>query len=230
MQSKADYSLFNRGTGKDFLALLVYVDDIIITGSTSSGIQQLKSLFNARFKLKDLGDLKYFLIFELARSAKGINISQRQYTLQLLEDAELLGCKPVPLSMYSLLKLTVADNDLLDDPSQYRRLIGKLLYLTISRPDVTFAVNKLSQYVSKPCQSHLAATHHLLRYLKNSPGQGLFLPASSSYQLHALADSDWTSCLDTSRSTTGFCIFLGDSLVSWKSKKQSTISRSSVEA
>ncbi|XP_022149023.1 uncharacterized protein LOC111017543 [Momordica charantia] len=120
------------------------------------------------------------------------------------------------------LKLQLSDVDLLPDASIYRRLIGCLLYLIISRPDISFAVNKLSQFVSRPCKIHLAAVYHLLRYL--------FLPVSSSFQLRAFADSDWASCLDSRRSTTGFCVFLGDALVSWKSKKQATISRSSAEA
>lgn len=168
-QSKSDYSLFIRGSGSEFIALLVYVDDIIITGASLTRIEHLKTLLNDRFKLKDLGSLKYFLDLKLARSSHGIVVSQRYYTLQLLEDVGFLACKPALVPMDPLLKLKFSDEDLLTDPSEYRRLIGRLLYLTISRPDIAFAINKLSQFVSCPCKSHLAAVYQLLRYLKSNP-------------------------------------------------------------
>lgn len=182
------------------------------------------------FKLKDLGNLKYFLGIEIARADAGIVLSQRHYTLQLLDDTGFLACKPTPLPMDNNHHLTATDGDPLPDPYQYRRLVGRLLYLTISRPDITYAVHKLSQFVAQARTSHLNAAHHLLRYLKNKPGQGLLFSSSSSLQLKTFSDADWAACPDSRKSTTGFCIFLGDALVSWKSKKQSTISRSSAEA
>ncbi|XP_068641892.1 secreted RxLR effector protein 161-like [Aristolochia californica] len=128
------------------------------------------------------------------------------------------------------LHLTATDGDLLPDITHYWRLVGKLLYLTLSRPDITFAVHKLTQFVAKPRLPHLQAVHHLLRYLKTSPGQGLLFSSTSSLQVRTYSNADWGSCLDSRRSTTGFCIFIGDSLVSWKAKKQTTVSRSSAEA
>ncbi|MDV3143325.1 MAG: reverse transcriptase domain-containing protein, partial [Sweet potato little leaf phytoplasma] len=168
-QSKADYSLFVKGTGNNFLALLVYVDDVIITGANMNLVERLKHLLNECFKLKDLGSLKFFLGLELARSSQGISISQRHYTLQLLEDTGLLGAKPESVPLDPLLKLQSSDDNLLHDPSVYRRLIGWLIYLTISRRDIMYVVNKLSQFVARPCKIHLDAAHHLLRYLKSSP-------------------------------------------------------------
>lgn len=229
-QSKSDYSLFTRSVGSSFVALLVYVDDIIITGPSEKILADLKTHLNTAFKLKDLGPLRYFLGLELARSSKGIHLSQRNYVLHLLEDTTFLASKPCNLPMDPNVKLQLDQGDLLQEPSVYRRLIGRLLYLTISRPDITFTVHKLSQFVAHPRSSHLSAAHHLLRYLKGSPGQGIFLPSSSNFQLRAFTDSDWASCPDSRKSTTGFCIFLGDSLVSWKAKKQHMVSRSSAEA
>ncbi|XP_016173544.1 uncharacterized protein LOC107616054 [Arachis ipaensis] len=127
-------------------------------------------------------------------------------------------------------KLNSEEGELLSNITQYRRLIGRLLYLTLSRPDITYAVNKLSQFVSKPRVPHLQSVHHLLHYLKDTPGQGLYFAAASPLLLRAYADADWALCVDARRSITGYCVFFGDSLVSWKSVKQSTVLRSSAES
>ncbi|KAL5578964.1 hypothetical protein UlMin_011406 [Ulmus minor] len=143
-------------------------------------------------------------------------------------------------------KLSQDDGEELSDPAIYRRLIGKLLYLTITRPDLSYAVNKLSQFLSKPRLPHFQAAQRVLQYLKGSLGQGLFFSSSSAVQLRAFAeaqfpgasdvqlkvfsDADWASCPDTRCFVSGFCVFLGESLISWKSKKQMTVSRSSAEA
>lgn len=118
--------------------------------------------------------------------------------------------------MVPSLRLSAASGDFLDsdNASEYRRLIGRLLYLQISRPDICFPVHKLSQYVAKPCVDHMKVAHHLLRYLKGTAGQGILLKASNNFQLKAFVDSDWGSCPDSRKSVTGFYIFLGDSVVS----------------
>ena len=219
VQSKSDYSLFTKGSGASFLALLVYVDDIVITGPSSETIAALKLFLSNQFKLKDLDTLRCFLALEMARSSHGVVLSQRHYALQLLEDTCFLASKPALVPMDPKLQLNSTDGDPLSDPSQYWRLIGKLLYLTLSKPDVMFVVHRLGQFLSQPQTPHLQAAHHLLRYIKYALGQGLFFVASSTMQLQAFLNADWASCFDSRKSTTGFCAFLGDSLVSWKSKK-----------
>jgi len=230
IQSKADYSLFTRSQDSSFIALLVYVDDIVIASNDISGVSALTVFLHSVFSLKDLGPLKYFLGLEVARSDKGIVVSQRKYALDILEDSGVLGAKPVFFPMDPNIKLSRSDGELLSDPSSYRRLVGRLVYLTITRPDLSFFVQMLSQFMDSPRKPHMDGASRVLRYLKSSPGQGIFFPSASDLKLKAFCDSDWAGCPDTRRSVTGFCVFLGDSLVSWKSKKQHTVSRSSAEA
>jgi hypothetical protein len=229
-QSKSDYSLFTRVQESSFIALLVYVDDIVIASNNFQAISTLTGFLNSAFKLKDLGPLKFFLGLEIARSSKGIYVSQRKYALEILDDAGVLAAKPAPVPMEPNIKLSREEGDLLSDPTVYRRMIGRLVYLTISRPDIPFSVQLLSQFMDSPRKPHLDAAYKVLRYIKSSPGQGILFPASSSLHLKVFCDSDWAGCPDTRRSVTGFCVFLGDSLISWKSKKQHIVSRSSAEA
>jgi hypothetical protein len=229
-QSKADYSLFTKKTITGFTAILVYVDDLVLGGTDTAEIDQLKTLLDHKFSIKDLGCLKYFLGFEVARSKTGISLCQRKYTLDLLESTGLLATKPCPTPMQPQLQLHKTSGTPISDPTAYRRLIGRLLYLTHSRPEISYAVSKLSQFLDAPTDLHMLAGLHVLKFLKNHPGQGLFFSSSSSLTLKGYSDSDWGACPDTRRSTTGFCFFIGTSLVSWKSKKQEVVSRSSSEA
>ncbi|CAN6703654.1 unnamed protein product [Malus baccata var. baccata] len=229
-QSWSDYSLFVRNRQGSFMALLVYVDDMILAGNNFREIEETKLFLSQHFKLKDLGKIKYFLGIEVARSKQGIALCQRKYALEILEDAGFLGAKPSRLPMEPNLSLTQTEGTLLHDPSSYRRLVGRPIYLTITRPDQTYVVNMLSQFMDKPRQPHLDAVHKVLRYIKQSPGQGILLPSIGSLQLQAFCDADWARCKDTRRSITGYCIFLGQAPISWKTKKQITISRSSAKA
>jgi len=126
--------------------------------------------------------------------------------------------------------LALDDSAILDNPGAYRRLIGRLIYLTITRPDICYSVHILSQFMHQPRHGHWAAAIRVLRYLKSAPGQGIFLPSKSDLQLHVYCDSDWAGCPVTRRSLTGYFITLGCSPISWKTKKQTTVSRSSAEA
>jgi hypothetical protein len=229
-QSTADYSLFTLTSAQDFTALLVYVDDIILAGTSIVEFDRIKHILDSKFKIKDLGSLKYFLWLEVAQSREGISISQRKYCLDLLKDSGLLGAKPATIPLDASIKLHNDDGKPHDDVSGYRRLIGKLVYLTNTRPDIAYATQQLSQFLHKPTATHFNAACRVVRYLKHSPGRGLLLPTSSDFQNLGFSNADSAGCLDTRRSTSGYCFFLGSSLVSWKAKKQVTVSRSSSEA
>ncbi|KAK3038369.1 hypothetical protein RJ639_030269 [Escallonia herrerae] len=230
IQSQSDHSLFTFARKGSFLAVLIYVDDVIVTGTDSAKISWLKHYLDTKFHIKDLGKLKYFLGIEVARSSDGIVLSQRKYVLDILTECGLTGCKPSSSPMAEQNQLDLNSGELCDDPGQYRRLIGRLLYLTITRPDISYVVHILSQFMHKPRRPHYDAAIHVLRYLKNSPGQGILLSSNSSLSLRAYCDADWAGCPTTRKSTTGYIVFLGSSPISWRSKKQSIVSRSTAEA
>lgn len=206
------------------------MDDIVLAGNSLPEINNIKAALHSNFHIKDLGHLKYFLGLEIAQSKIGIHICQRKYALDILDECGLLASKPATTPMTKGTRLNAQDGTPLPDPGAYRRLIGKLLYLTTTRPDISFSVQQLSQYMGHPTNLHHDAAIHVLRYIKSSPAQGLFYPSDSTLQLKGFSDSYWATCLDTRKSVTGYYVFLGSSLISWKSKKQSTVSRSSSEA
>ena len=144
----------------------------------------------------------------------------------------MLACAPSPTPMAHTLRLTADKGKRLneEEATSYRRLVGRLIYLTNTRPDIAYAVNHLSHFVSAPTNIHSQAAYHVLKYLKASPGAGIFLHNNIPVQIKAYSDSDWATCPETRKSITGFCVYLGETLISWKSKKQQTISRSSSEA
>ncbi|XP_071688419.1 uncharacterized mitochondrial protein AtMg00810-like [Rutidosis leptorrhynchoides] len=191
---------------------------------------QLKDQLKSQFHMKDLGSVSYFLGLDVSRSAQGVFVSQQKYTMDLLKKNGVLNCRPYKLPLDPNIKLQADLGTPLKDPELYRRLIGKLIYLTITRPAICYSVQLLSQFMQSPTSVHHQAAIHLLRYLLLAPAQGILLANKSTVELNAYCDSDWASCPMTRRLTTGYCILLGDSPMSWKSKRQSVVSRSSAEA
>ncbi|XP_016191967.1 uncharacterized protein LOC107632833 [Arachis ipaensis] len=207
----------------------IYVDDLVLAGDAILEINKIKSVLDDLFKIKDIGDLKFFLRLEVARSDKGIALYQRKYVVDMLTNYGFADCKPISTPMDYSVKLSKDSGNPLSDSAEYRKIVGKLLYLT-NTPDISYAVSRLSQYLDKPTSLHLHAAHRVLRYLKSTPAQGLFFPTSTDLCITGFSDSDWTACPDTRRSTSAYCFFLESALISWKSKKQNTVSCSFFEA
>lgn len=230
MQSRTDYSLFTKCSGDFITLVLIYVDDLLIAGNSADEINHLKIMLSKQFHMKDLGPVNYFLGLEVSRSSLGFFVSQKKYTLDLLHEFGMDAVTPLKLAMDSHLKLIPTTGSPIVDPHPYQRLVGKLIYLTVTRPDITFVVHILSQFMHQPTSSHMQAAKRLLRYLVGNPSQGILLTSSSDMAIHAYSDSDWANCPVTRRSTSGFCLLLGKSPVSWKTKKQNVVARSTAEA
>ncbi|KAK3000022.1 hypothetical protein RJ639_024439 [Escallonia herrerae] len=172
--SHADHTLFTFRKGDVFLSVLVYVDDLILAGNNSTACSSFKQYLNDCFKHKDLGSLKYFLGIEAARGPRGLFLSQRKYALDILSESDLSASKPTAFPMEHNHGLALADSPLFSDPGPYWRLIGRLVYLTITRPGICYAVYVLSQFMQSPRSQHWDASLWVLQYLKAAPGQGLF--------------------------------------------------------
>ncbi|KAK1677279.1 hypothetical protein QYE76_038127 [Lolium multiflorum] len=228
--SVTDTSLFVLRSGNDTAYLLLYVDDIIITASTTALLQQLLDRLHSEFAMTDLGDLHYFLGIAVTRSSSGLFLSQKQYATDVLQRAGMAECHPSTTPVDTQAKLSASDGDLLPDGTEYRSLAGALQYLTLTRPDISYAVQQICLHMHAPRTSHLALVKRVLRYVRGTMDFGLHLLASSSTSLTAYSDADWAGCPDSRRSTSGYCIYYGDSLISWSSKRQTTVSRSSAEA
>ncbi|KAH9764049.1 retrovirus-related pol polyprotein from transposon RE1 [Citrus sinensis] len=228
--SRSDTSLFLKHTGSDILVILIYVDDILVTGSSCAQIEKITALLGFEFALKDLGDFNYFLGLEVTPSSAGLHLSQTKYVGDILKNAHMLDSKGCNTPMSVADKLYKDKGKLFENPSLYRSVIGSLQYVTLTRPDIAFTVNKLSQFLAAPTVLYWQACKRVLRYLQCTATYGIQFYNSKSFSLTAFSDADWGSDPDDRRSVGGYCIFLGSNLVSWSSKKQNVVSRSSAES
>lgn len=212
--SLADTSLFTHIAGTHYTYILVYVDDIIVTGSDPRHVASVLQSLAHRFSIKDPVDLHYFLGIEVTRSSKGLHMMQRRYILDLLARTNMFDAKIVSTPMQTTPKLRLRDGPILSDASQYRSIVGSLQYLAFTRPDISFAVSKLSQFMHQPTECHWQAVKRVLRYLAGTPNHGVFIKAGSPLTLHAFTDADWAGDTDDYVSTNAYVIYLGSTPVS----------------
>ncbi|XP_019196063.1 PREDICTED: uncharacterized protein LOC109189893 [Ipomoea nil] len=198
-------------------------------GNDSKLVSTLLHQLATVFKIRDLGAPGFFLGIEMVTTGNTVILSQRRYMSDILGRSGMIDSKPLTTPA-AVTKLVTPSDELFDNPTQYRRIVGALQYLTITRPNLAFAVNRLYQHMHSPTTEHWGLVKRVLRYIKGTIDYGLRLTPSSSSDIHAFSDSDWAGCPIDRKSTSGFAVYLGTNLISWQSKKQRTVARSSTEA
>ncbi|GJS07075.1 retrovirus-related pol polyprotein from transposon TNT 1-94 [Tanacetum coccineum] len=229
-KGSVDPTLFIRREGNDLILVQIYVDDIIFAASTPELCDLFANIMCSKFKMSMMGKISFFLGLQISQSPRGIFINQSKYALESLKKYGYESCDLVDTPMVEKSKLDEDKEGNAVDPSHYRGMIGTLLYLTASRPDLQFAICMCARYQARPTEKHLNAVKRIFRYLKGTVHRGLWYPKDSSFALTAFADADHAGCQDTRRSTSGSIQLLGDRLVSWSSKRQKSAAISSTEA
>ena len=229
-QSHLDYTLFLKKRNDKVTCLIIYVDDMIITGDDVEEIQMLKENLFKEFEMKDLGALKYFLRIEVLRSQHGIYLRQKKYVLDMLVETGLLDCKPAETQMVPNHGLKIVDGANPTDRERYQRLVGKLIYLAHTRPDISYAVGVVSQFMHQPQEDHMNAVMRIVRYLKVTTSYGIFLEKKKDLEIDGYTDADRASNPVDRKSTRGYFTFVGGNLVTWRSKKKKVGALSSAEA
>ncbi|GJY67779.1 retrovirus-related pol polyprotein from transposon TNT 1-94 [Tanacetum coccineum] len=225
-----DPTLFIRRFDDDILVVQVYVDDIIF-GSTHPRYTQLFSdLMKSRFEMSMMGEMTFFLGLQVNQSPRGIFINQSNYVLEILKKYGMETCDPVGTPMEIKDKLDLDQNGSPVDATKYHSMIGALMYLTSSRPDIVHATCLCARYQAKPTEKHLKEVKRIFRYLRGTVNTGLWYTKDSGIELTGFSDADYAGCKDTFKSTSGGAQFLGEKLVSWSSKKQDCTALSTAEA
>ena len=211
-QSNSDHILFLKKQRGKVTILIIYVDDMIITRDDEEEIKRLQEQLSTEFEMNLCG-LKYFLGIEVARSRRGIFLSQRKYVLDLLTEVGMLNCKPADNSTVQNKKLGVYPDQEPADKERYQRLVGKLIYLSHTRPDISYVVNLVSQFMHCPSKDHMDAVGRILQYLKSDPGRGLMFSNNGHLDIEGYTDVDWAGNLFDRKSTSGYFTFVGGNLV-----------------
>lgn len=223
-------SLYRKERKKELLIVVVYVDDLLVTGSSLDAIMKFKQEMATTFEMSDLGKLTYYLGIEVLQNSDGITIKQDRYARKILEEAGLSSCNPTHVPMEMNAKFSKSPKEKNVDAKEYRRGIGCLRYLLHSRPDLSFSVGVLSRFMQEPKESHGAALKQVLRYLRGTCNLGLCYSKGAKVKLVGYSDSSHNIDEDDGRSTSGHIFYLGESPITWSSTKQEIVTLSSCEA
>ena len=226
---KADSTLFTRKFDNDLFVCQIYVDDIIFGSTNKAFCEDFSRIMTKRFEMSMMGELKFFLGFQIKQLKEGTFLCQTKYISDMLKKFDMEGAKPIKTPMSTNGHLDLNNEGKSVDQKVYRSMIGSLLYLCASRPDIMLSVCMCARFQAAPKECHLVAVKRILRYLIHTPTLGLWFPKGSSFDLLGYSDSDYAGCKVDRKSTTGTCQFLGRSLVSWSSKKQNSVALSTVE-
>jgi hypothetical protein len=227
---KADHTLFTKTIADDLFVCQIYIDDILFGSTNKSTCEEFSRIMIQKFEMSMMGELKYFLGFQVKQLQKGTFISQTKYIQDILTKFGMKDAKPIKTPMETNGHLDLDTGGKSVDQKVYRSMIGSLLYLCASRPDIMLSVCMCARFQADPKEVHLRTVKIILRYLVHTPKFGLWYPKESTFDLIGYSDTDWAGCKIDRKSTSGTCQFLGRSLVSWASKKQNSVALSTVEA
>jgi hypothetical protein len=227
---KADPTLFTKTIAKDLFVCQIYVDDIIFGSTNKSTCEEFCRIMIQKFEMSMMGELKYFLGFQVKQLQDGTFISQTKYIQDILNKFGMKDAKPIKTLMGTNGHLDLDTGGKSIDQKVYWSMIGSLLHLCASPPDIMLSVCMCARFQADPKEVHLRAVKRIMRYLDYTPKFGLWSPKGSTVDLIGYSDADWAGCKIDRKSTSGTCQFLGRSLVSWASKKQNSIALSTVEA
>ncbi|WJZ98853.1 hypothetical protein VitviT2T_017352 [Vitis vinifera] len=230
VKSPSEATLYVKGTDANLIVVSVYVDDLLVTGSNEKLVKEFKAEMLKVFEMTDLGLMSYFLGMEVKQDHDGVFISQKKYAKEILNKFHMDDCKRTSTPMNQKEKFSKDDGTEKVDESQYRSLIGCLMYLTATRPDIMFSVSLLSRFMHCASEVHFQAAKRIVRYIKGTTNYGIKYSYCQNFKLHGYSDSDWAGSIDDMRSTTGFCFNFGSGIFSWSSKKQDVIAQSTAEA
>jgi len=230
VKSLSESTLYVKHTGDNILIVSLYVDDLLVTGDDTRLVEQFKQEMMQAFEMTDLGLMTYFLGIEIKQSDNEVFISQKKYAKEILRKFQMEECKAVSTPMNQKEKLSKEDGADKVDEGYYRSMIGCLMYLTATRPDILFVVSLLSRFMHCASETHLVAARRILRYVKGTIDYGVKYESCQNFKLCGFSDSDWAGSIDDMKSTSGYCFSIGSGVFSWCTKKQETVAQSTAEA
>jgi hypothetical protein len=225
-----DKTLFTLNHGTDFLLVQIYVDDIIFGGSSHTLVSKFQEMMESEFQMSMMGELTFFICIQVKQTKQGTFVHQAMYTKDLMTKFNMVELKPVSTLMSSAGSLGPDKDGEVVNQREYRSMIDSLLYLTVTWPDIQFAVGLCACFQASPRSSHRTAVQRVFRYLKHTSMFGIWYSASSSMDLVGFSNADFAGCGIDRKSTSGTCHFVGSSLISWSSQKESSVAQSTIEA